>query len=415
MSKKKGKTLEDLFPDPELRSRVQEQLYGGGPLLGEGSVFSEMLQALVNASLDGEMDHFMDEQRASEAANRRNGYTSKSVRSTAGPLQIRTPRDRQGEHDPLLVGKRQRELPSGLNDIIIGLYARGNSVDDIRYELQRIYGLELSAGLISSITERVWEEVLSWQQRPLSACYAIIYLDGIYFRAKSEGRFEDRTVYSVYGVRADGQRDVLGLYLFNTEGASNWALVMDDLQRRGVQEVLFFCVDGLSGFSEAIESVYPKAIVQRCIVHMIRTSVRFVPDKDLRKICADLRRIYTAANEEQAKLALDAFGQKWDKKYNHIRPKWEDNWSELMAFMDFGEHIRRMIYTTNPVEALHRVLRKVTKSKGAWVSERALLKQLYLALMHNEKSWKRQAFHWKAIQLELIKKFGDRYAKHLEK
>lgn len=415
MSKKKGKTLEEMFPDVELRARVQEQLYGGGPLLGEGSVFSEMLQALVNASLDGEMDHFMDEQRASEAANRRNGYTSKEVRSTAGPLQIRTPRDRQGDHDPLLVGKRQRELPSGLSDIIIGLYARGNSVDDIRYELQRIYGLDLSAGLISSITERVWEEVLTWQQRPLSACYAIIYLDGIYFRAKSEGKFSDRTVHSVYGVTAEGQRDVLGLYLFNGEGASNWAMVLEDLKRRGVQDVLFVCVDGLNGFSQAIESVYPKAIVQRCIVHMVRSSTRFVSDKDLKKVCADLRCIYTAANEEQAKRALDVFGQKWDEKYGHIRPKWEENWSELMAFMDFGEHIRRMIYTTNPVEALHRVLRKVTKSKGAWISERALLKQLYLALMHNEKSWKRQAFHWKAIQLELIKKFGDRYSRYLEK
>lgn len=415
MKKKKAKTLEDLFPDPELRNRVQAQLYGGGPLLGQGSIFSEMLQALVNASLDGEMEYFIEEQRASEEENRRNGYTSKEVRSEAGPLSIRTPRDRQGEFDPLLVGKRQRELPGGLNEIIIGLYARGNSVDDIRYQLQQLYGLELSAGLISSITERVWEEVLAWQQRPLAACYSIIYLDGIQYRAKVEGRFVDRSVHSVYGVRADGQRDVLGLYLFDTEAASNWAMVLEDLQRRGVQSVLFFCVDGLSGFSQAIESVYPQAIVQRCIVHMIRSSTRFVSDKDVKKVCADLRRIYTAANEDQAKQALEAFGRKWDDKYKQIRPKWEENWAELMAFMDFGEHIRRMIYTTNPVEALHRILRKVTKTKGAWVSERALLKQLYLVLQHSEKSWKKQAFNWKAIQLELLDKFGDKYGRYLEK
>jgi putative transposase len=415
MRKKKGKTLEDLFPDPELRSRVQEQLYGGGPLLGQGSIFSEMLQALVNASLDGEMDHFMDEQRASEEENRRNGYTDKEVRSTAGKLSIRTPRDREGDFDPLLVGKRQRELPGDLNDIIISFYARGNSVDDIRYQLQQLYGLDLSAGLISSITERVWDEVLSWQQRPLSACYAIIYLDGIHFRAKSEGKFQDRSIHSVYGVTADGQRDVLGLYLFDAEGARNWALVLDDLKRRGVQEVLFFCVDGLSGFSQAIESVYPQAIVQRCIVHMVRSSTKLVADKDIKQVCADLRQIYSAANEDQAKLALEAFGRKWDTKYKAIRPKWEENWTELMAFLGFEEHIRRMIYTTNPVEALHRILRKVTKTKGAWVSERALLKQLYLALQHNEKSWKKQAFNWKAIQLELLDKFGDKYGRYLEK
>lgn len=244
MAKKKTKTLEELFPDAELREPIKQQLYSRGPLLGEGSVFSEMLQAMVNASLDGEMQHFQEEQKAAEEDNRRNGYTTKEVRSTAGKLEVHTPRDRNGGFEPLLIGKRQRSLPSGMEDIIISLYARGNSVDDIRYQLQQLYGAELSTGLISSITESVWEEVL--------------------------------------------------------------------------------------------------------------------------------------------------------------------------AFLAFGQHIRRMIYTTNPVEALHRVLRKVTKSKGAWVSGRALLKQLYLALMHNEKSWKRITYNWKAVQRELLERFGEAYGKYLE-
>jgi putative transposase len=415
MKKKKGKSLEELIPDAELRNRVSEQLYSGRPLLAPGSVFSEMLQAMVNASLDGEMHHFMEEEKAKESENRRNGYTEKVVRSTAGELQIKTPRDRKGDYDPLLIGKRQRELSSGMDEIILGLYARGNSIDDIQYQLRQLYGLELSTGLISTITERVWEEVLSWQQRPLLPCYAVIYLDGIYYRAKHENKFIDRTIHTVYGVSADGQRDVLGMYLFDNEGARNWAMVLEDLKKRGVETVLFFCVDGLSGFPQAIDSVYPQAIVQRCIVHMIRTSTQLVAEKDLKKVCADLRKIYTAANEDQAKLALEEFGRKWDDRYKRIRPKWEENWVELMAFMDFGQHIRRMIYTTNPVEGLHRIMRKVTKSKGAWTSDRALIKQLYLALKHSEKSWKKQAYQWKAIQEELVEKFGDAFSKYLEK
>lgn len=414
MARKKSKTLEEMFPDPEIRERIQQQLYSGGPLFGEGSIFSEMLQAMINASLDGEMQNFQEEERASGKTNRRNGYTSKEVRSTAGNLEIQTPRDRAGDFDPLLIGKRERSLPSGMEDIIIGLYARGNTVDDIRYQLRQLYGVELSSGMISTITERVWEQVLAWQQRPLSPCYAILYLDGIHFRARHEGRFENRIVHTVYGVDAHGQRDVLGLYIFDTEGASNWGRVLEDVQARGVETVLFVCVDGLEGFSEAIHEVFPKAIVQRCIVHMVRSSTRFVADKDLKAVCADLRKVYTAATEDQARMALDVFGQKWDGKYKEIRPKWEATWSELMAFMNFKKHIRRMIYTTNPVEALHRVLRKVTKAKGAWVSERALLKQLYLALMHNEKSWKRNAYQWKAIQQELQDRFGDDFGKYLQ-
>lgn len=413
MSKKKGKTLEELIPDAELRERVRSQLYSGGALLGQGSVFSEMLQAMVNAALDGEMKHFMDEQKASQTDNRRNGYTDKEVRSTAGQLEVKTPRDRHGAHEPLLIGKRQRELNSGMDEIILSLYGRGNSIDDIQAQLRQLYGLEVSTALISTITERVWEEVLLWQQRPLSACYTIVYLDGIYYRSRVEGKFEDRTIHTVYGITAEGERDVLGMYVFDNEGSSNWAMVLEDLQKRGVETILFCCVDGLSGIQDAIHRVFPQAVVQRCIVHMVRSSTKLVADKDLKRVCADLRKIYTAANEAQARIALEEFGRQWDGKYKSIRPKWEQAWSALMMFMDFGQDIRRMIYTTNPVEGLHRILRKVTKTKGAWTSDRALQKQLYLALKYNEKSWKKQAYNWKAVQQELIEKFGETFSKYV--
>jgi transposase-like protein len=417
MKRKKQKTLEDLFPDPELRKRVKDQLYSGNPLFGEGSVFTEMLEAMVNASLEGEMDHFLSGEKKTlegkSKKNRRNGHGTKRVRSSSGELFIQPPRDRHSEYEPILIGKRERELKTGLDDVILSLYAKGQSIDDVRQQLRQIYGLDMSAGAISAVTDRVWTEVLDWQQRPLYSCYVVIYLDAVHFRVRQEGKVDSKAVYTVYGVNAEGQRDVLGLYVDEAEGARNWGLILEDLKRRGVETILFCCVDGLKGFKEVIEEVFPCSIVQRCIVHMIRTSTRFVSDKDRRELCADLRKIYTAANRAQAELALQAFGQKWDKKYKEIRPKWEKNWESLMAFMDYGAHIRRMIYTTNPVEAIHRVMRKVTKSKGAWINDKGLIKQLYLTLKYNEKSWKRKAFHWVAIQKELIDKFGERYNGYL--
>jgi putative transposase len=413
--KKRQRTprMEDLIPDQEKRKEVLNRLYKGDPIVGDGGIFTDLLQTLVNAALEGEIDASLSENVSSGLKNRRNGHIQKIVRSTAGPLQIKTPRDRTGDHEPLLVKKWDRELGTGIDEIILSLYARGQSVEDVRYQLRQLYGLDVSTGLISAVTERVWAEILDWQQRPLAGCYVIVYLDAIHYKVREDGHVISKAVYTCYGVCVDGQRDVLGLYLSESEGTRQWGLILEDLKRRGVSDILFFCVDGLSGFKDVIEQVYPNSIIQRCIVHMVRNSTRFVSDRDIKAVCTDLRKIYTSANREQAEVALEAFGDRWDNKYKEIRPKWEKNWNELMAFMDYGQHIRRMIYTTNPVEALHRVLRKVTKSKGAWSNDKGLLKQLYLALKYNEKSWKRKAFNWVAIQRELIDKYRERYENHL--
>ena len=413
MKRKTVPKIEELIPDESKRKEVLERLYKGDAILGDGGIFTEMLQTFVNAALEGEIETSLDKGRAIGVSNRRNGHTHKTVRSSAGPMEIHTPRDRIGEYDPLLIKKWERDLGTGIDDIIISLYARGHSVQDVRYQLRQLYGLEVSAGVISSVTDRVWSEIIEWQQRPLATCYAIIYLDAIHYKVRESGHIISKAVYTCYGVSSEGQRDVLGLYLNESEGARHWGLILEDIQLRGVEEVLFFCIDGLTGFKDIIEAVYPMSIVQRCIVHMVRSSTRFVSDKDRKAVCRDLRKIYTSANRQQAEVAMEAFGQAWDKKYKEIRPKWEKNWDELMAFLDYGQHIRRMIYTTNPVEALHRVMRKVTKSKGAWSSDKGLIKQLYLALMHNEKSWKRKAFNWLSIQRELIDKFEDRYERFL--
>jgi putative transposase len=306
--KEKQPRLEDLIPDETQRKEVVSRLYKGDPILGDGGIFTDMLQSFVNAALEGELDINLTD-KPPGSSNRRNGYTDKVVRSAAGPLQVRTPRDRSGEHDPILIKKWERELGTGIDEIILSLYARGQSVDDVRHQLQHLYGIEVSAGVISSVTDRVWPEITEWQQRSLYACYPIVYLDAIHYKVREAGHVTSKAIYTCYGINAEGERDILGLYLNEAEGARNWGLILEDLKRRGAEDIFFFCIDGLTGFTEAIEQVYPKAIVQRCIVHMVRTSTRFVSDKDIKKVCADLRKIYTAANIQQAETALESLGR----------------------------------------------------------------------------------------------------------
>lgn len=405
--------LVDLIPDETKRNEIVSRLYNRDPIVGDGGIFTDMLQALVNAALEGEMDYHLLDDKFENKENRRNGHTHKVVKSRVGPIEVNTPRDRDGSHEPQLIRKWERELGTGLDDVILSLYARGHSIEDVRHQLLELYGVEVSAGAISAVTDRVWSEILDWQQRPLSPCFPIIYLDAIHYKVREDGKVISKAIYTVYGVTIDGQRDILGLYLNESEGSRQWGLILEDIKRRGVEDVFFFCVDGLTGFQDAIEKVYPLAIVQRCIVHMVRSSTRFVSDRDIRAVCGDLRKIYTSSDRQQAAVALEAFGTKWDSKYKEIRIKWEDNWDELMHFMDYSESIRRMIYTTNPVEALHRIMRKVTKTKGAWSNDKGLLKQLYLTLMHNQKSWNRKAFSWVPIQKELLNYFGLRFEKYL--
>lgn len=409
--REKKMRLEEIIPDDEMRTEMLSRLYKGDPILGAKGIFTNLLQSFVNAALEGEMDDFLQQSKTGKTGNRRNGHIDKSLRSTAGSLNIQTPRDRFGDHEPLIVKKRERELSTGLDDVIMSLYARGQSVEDVRYQLQQIYGLDISAGTISAVTDRVWDEIINWQQRILATCYPIVYLDAIHYKVREDGTVKAKAIYTVYAVTVDGQRDILGLYLSETEGSRQWGLILEDLKRRGVEDVFFFSIDGLKGFKDVIEQVFPLSFIQRCIVHKVRNSTRYVSCKDIKAVCVGLRKIYTSADREQAKLALEAFGQRWDFQYKEIRPSWEEDWDELMAFMDYKENIRRMIYTTNPVEAVHRVMRKVTKTKGAWSTDKGLIKQLYLTLKYNEKSWKKGAANWYAIQRELMERFGERYSR----
>jgi putative transposase len=409
----KAPSMEDLIPDANRRNEVMRRLYNNESLLGQGGIFTDMLQSMINAALEGEINYTLGSGSETGLANRRNGHINKHVRSSAGTLDIHTPRDREGVHEPVILKKWQRSLGTGIDEVILSLYARGQSVEDVRFQLVQLYGVELSAGAISAVTDKIIPEITDWQNRPLQPFYSIIYLDAIHYKVRQDGKVISKAFYTVYSVDAHGQRDILWLYLTDSEGARQWGLILEDIKNRGVRDVLFFCIDGLTGFKDVIEQVFPESQVQRCIVHMIRNSVKFVSHKDVKAVCADLKLIYTSSNREQAAVALESFSIKWDKKYKEISPKWRSNWDELMAFMDFSANIRRLIYTTNPVEGVHRIIRKVTKTKGAWCNDMALLKQIYLTLTYNEKSWKINISNALNIKRELIDLFGERYLKHL--
>ena len=412
MKKEKQKNQSGI--SSELYEQLKSHLYSKEPLLGSDSPFSELLQQLVNKMLEGEVEDFLEEERSKGHKNKRNGYTGKSLRSQVGPLDIQTPRDRNSAFEPSLVGKGQRALSSGLDEQILALYAQGNSIEDIRRLLSKLYGVSISSGKISQITDQILPVIQQWQSRQLAPFYAILYLDAIHFKVRYEGRYELRAFYTVYAIDWYGQRDLLGMYVHASEGAHRWGMILQDLKNRGVQDLLVVCTDNLKGFSQVIGQEYPGAVIQKCIVHQVRSSLRYVDDQDRKQLAKELRTIYTAATPEQALLALEAFEVTWSEKYGTIGEQWRNNWDELMAFLDFPEHMRRMIYTTNPVEALHRIIRKLVKAKAAWVSDTALIKQIYLALMHNEKSWKRKAYGWKSIQRDLLQQYPQRIQQWIE-
>jgi transposase-like protein len=394
-----------------LYERMESHLKLKKPLLGKDSPFSELLQGMVNKILEGEVNQFIEDEKKEGKSNKRNGYTKKKVLSSTGQIEVSTPRDRAGEFEPELIGKRERELTSGLDEHIMAFYAQGNSIEDIRRLLQQMYGIEISSGKISQITDSILPEIESWRNRPLESFYPIVYLDAIIFKVRQEGIYVNRAFYTAYSVSWEGQRDLLGIYVNRTEGASRWGLVLEDLKKRGVEDILVVCTDNLKGFTEVIQEVYPHAITQKCVVHQVRNSLKYVEEKDIKSVASDLRKIYTCSTLEQAQMSMEVFENQWGKTYGYIVKQWRQEWEEIMAFMNFNQPMRRMIYTTNPVEALHRIIRKSIKAKAAWVSETALVKQIYLTLKHNEKSWKRSAFGWRSIQRDLLEKYPERIKK----
>lgn len=413
MSKKKKDLASEDFDYAKFHSEAMKGLLNGQSLIGDGGILKGLIKHLVESALDGEMDAHLWEEKAQGGSNRRNGHTSKKLRTQAGEVQVSPPRDREGTFKPQLVGKWDRDLNSGLDAQVLELYSLGSSYEDMQLHISRMYGIELSKAQLSAITDRVMADVNKWLSRPLKSFYVLIYLDAVCFKVREGGKVEDKAVYTVYGVDADGNRDVLALKVGATEGAKQWGRVLEGIRGRGVEDVLFFAIDGLSGFGSAILEVFPQSIVQRCIVHMVRSSLRFVDDQDAGQVAKDLKLVYTADEEEQGLEALAAFQAKWDAKYPEIAKAWRDSWLELTAFFGFSWAVRKLIYTTNAVEGLHRMMRKTTKTKGAFVSEDALIKLLYLTLERKKHVWGSQIKSFKPIQRCLAREFGERFTKYV--
>jgi putative transposase len=387
-------------PDPKDKL-LDELLKGKKPeeILGEKGLLDELTKRLVERALEGEMtDHLGYEPHSpagKNTGNSRNGKTHKTVQGKHGEMDISVPRDRNGQFEPQLVKKRQRRLP-GFDDKVIALYARGMTTREIQGHLHELYNVEVSPTLISNVTDSVLEDVKEWQGRPLDAVYPIVYLDAIHLKLRTEGRVQNQAVYLALGVNLDGYKELMGLWVGESEGSKFWLNVLTELKNRGVQDILIACVDGLKGFPDAIESVYPKTEIQLCIIHMVRNSLRYVSWKERKAVANDLRNVYSASTSEAAEQALDAFEEKWQGRFPSISKSWRANWTNIIPFFSYPPEIRRVIYTTNAIESIQASLRKVTKNRGAFPNPDSVRKILYLAIERLSKKWKRPIRDWVA-------------------
>jgi len=366
---------------------------------------------VVETILDGELtDHLgyeKHDQTAKTTDNARNGFTPKTLKSKFGEIDLEVPRDRKSEFEPQIIKKRQKDI-SGLEEKIISLYAKGMTTRDIQDHIKDLYGYEISPEMVSSITDKVMDRAREWQSRPLESIYVLIYMDAVFLKMRLEGHVRNVAVYTIIGINLDGQKECLGLWISETESAKYWLSVLNEMKNRGVEDVLIFTVDNLRGISEAIEAVYPRAEVQKCIVHQIRNSLRYVSWKERKSMAKDLRKIYEAATEKDGAAALDEFSEKWDKRYPHISASWRRHWDEIVTFFKYPPEIRRMVYTTNPIESLNRMIKKVTKNKAIFPNDQALIKQVFLAVQEASKKWTFRQRDWAMIYFQLMIFFGDR-------
>lgn len=379
------------------------------------SMYGKVIQRL----LDAEFDEFMEYEKGSHVdkkdTNRRNGSTSKGkkVKTDNGEITIVPPRDRDGKFEPQIVKKRQKVL-EGFDNLVISMYARGNSLDDIKETIREIYSIELSEETLSNMTKSVSEEVEKWQNRKLERCYHFVYVDCIYCSVKEDLRSIKKAIYVVLGIDSKGIKDVLGIWIETTETASKWCEIFEELKSRGVEDIFFISMDGLAGLTEAIEKVYPQAILQRCIVHIVRNIYSILPKKDVKEVIGDFKKIYTASNLSHAMLEYEAFKKKY-KDNKKLMKKVEDNISWVMQIFEYPPMIRKLIYTTNAIESLNAGLRKVTKGKGSFINETALMKVLYLRIQNLKKKWSKQIQSWKQVQNELYGIFEERFIQYIEK
>lgn len=389
---------------------IERMLAGDKELGGKDGVLAPLLKDLLDAALSGEMQAHVDQNRP----NRRNGSNIKRVKTGHGPIEVEMPRDRDGSFEPKLIGKRQTSLGEGLDNRILSLYSKGMSYEDIQEHLEDLYGLEISTGQLSAITDKILPLIEQWRSRPLEPVYAFVWLDAVHFKVRQDGKVISKAAYNILAVDLQGRKDLLGIYIGDAESARFWLSTLTDLQNRGVKDLLICSIDNLSGFGDAIETVFPQADVQLCLVHQVRTSLRYVVSKDQKAVVADLKPIYQAANLAGAEQRLTDFVDKWGQKYPLVVESWKRNWLRLTRFFEYPTAIRKVVYTTNTVEGFHRQIRCVTKSKGAFSSETALLKLLYLTTQRIIENWKLPLQNWAVTLQQLAILFEHRVRSHIK-
>lgn len=381
--------------------------------LGElQALMKEMMKQVVEGSLEGELEEELGytryDYRQKDTDNSRNGFSKKTVHSDMGDVEIKVPRDRNGEFEPQLVAKHQNSISQDLEAKIISMYAKGMTTADIESHVKDMYDVSISDSTISRITDKILPIAKEWQSRPLSEVYAVVFMDAIHYHVRSEGQIVKKAVYIAIGIDLDGMRDVLGLWVGENESAKFWLNIMNEMKNRGVEDILIASVDGLSGFDNAIEAAFTKAELQQCIIHQIRNSTKYVSYKDLKSLMKDLKKVYQASSEDIALSELESFGEIWDKKYPKISESWNNNWTKLSTYFKYPQEIRTLIYTTNTIEGFNRQLRKVTKSKTVFPSDDSLFKMLYLATQDIMKKWTGRRRDWGMIHSQLMVYFGDR-------
>lgn len=403
MEKQKG------LPDYEsVKKAALEQFRSGKSLYGKNGAFAPLLKEFLEAALQEELETHISEESQNEVTNRKNGKVSKTVRTNDGEIELVTSRDRNGSFEPEIIKKRETILADSLQDRIIGMYGLGMSFRDISQHIEEMYDMRISHDTLSAITERIMPLVKEWQSRPLEALYCIVWLDAMHYKVKDQGKTKSRAVYNVLGITQEGKKELIGVYISENEGANFWLSVLTDIQNRGVKDMLIACIDNLSGFEQAILSIFPQTEVQSCVVHQIRNSLKYVASKDQKPFMAELKEVYKADTKELAEVRLEELADKWMKKYPVVIQSWQNNWHKLSTYFKYTEPIRRIIYTTNTIEGFHRQVRKVTKTKGVFPNDDALLKVIYLAHKNISKKWTQPLQNWSLTISQLAIYFEGR-------
>ena len=383
-------------------------LYQGKPLLGPNGLLTSLVKDLTKIALQGEMDAHLSNNSLEQGNNRRNGIGTKTMKTSSGSFELEVPRDRNGSFEPQLIKKRQTILNEELDNKILALYGLGTSYDGIASHLQEIYGVEVSQATISAVTDKLVPMIVKWRSRPLEAIYTVVFLDAMFFKVKQDNKVTTKAIYNIMGINQEGRKDIIGFYACESEGSHFWLGVLNDLKARGVEDILIACVDGLKGFPEAINTAFPRTEVQLCIVHQIRNSIKHVASKNQKEFILDLKTVYQAETKDLAEHNLLMLDEKWGRKYPIVIKSWNNNWDNLSTYFKYSVEIRRLIYTTNPIEGFHRQVRKYTKTKGAFTSENALFKLVFCAIKQITAKWNMPISNWSLAISQLDIYFPDR-------